>query len=150
MENKPTTSRKWRAKVYRLIPIENNARTVEFTRIIDHRDEHIIYHQEIEFLEASGSYTIIHRKTKGSLVVCQNIGKVIEKLNPYLFFRIDRSVAINVRELAEYIDGRCGQVTLYNGSKYKVAARRRSEFLLYLNTFANANNFELDARLTKH
>lgn len=150
MENKPTSSRKWRARVYQLVPVESNVRAVEFTRITDHRDEHIVYHQEIEYLEASGSYTIIHRKTKGPLVVCKSIGKVIEKLNPFLFFRIDRSVAINIRELAQYTDGRCGQVTLNNGSTYKVAARRRSEFLLYLNAFANANNFELHARLTKH
>lgn len=150
MENKLSSGRKWRAKVYQLVPVTHNSRAGEFTRIVDHRDEHLVYHQEIEFLEASGSYTIIHRKEKSQLVVCKSIGKVVDILNPLMFFRIDRSIAINIRELQQYIDGRCGQVLLNSGATYKVAARRRVDFLLYLNAFANANNFELHARLKKH
>ncbi len=150
MENKPASGRKGQVKVYNLVPVSHISRAGDCTRIIDHRDEHLIYHQEIEFLEASGSYIIIHRKEKSQLVVSKCIGKVVDILNPMMFVRIDRSIAINIRELQQYIDGRCGQVLLHSGATYKVAARRRVDFLLYLNAFANANNFELHARLKKH
>ena len=56
--------------------------------------------EEIIYLEASGDYTIITTK-EDQFVSSSGIGKLIDILNPHIFFRIHRSTIINLNYLKE-------------------------------------------------
>ncbi len=56
--------------------------------------------EEIIYLEASGDYTIITTK-EDQFVSSSGIGKLVDILNPHIFFRIHRSTIINLSYLKE-------------------------------------------------
>lgn len=56
--------------------------------------------EEIIYLEASGDYTVITTK-EDQFVSSSGIGKLVDMLNPQIFFRIHRSTIINLNYLKE-------------------------------------------------
>lgn len=78
--------------------------------------------EEIQFLEASGDYTIITTKTD-QFVSSSGIGKLEEMLSPDLFIRVHRSTIININSLKEierHFNG--GMVVkMHNGKSFPVS-----------------------------
>jgi two-component system, LytTR family, response regulator len=71
---------------------------------------------DIVYVAAEGNYSKIYLKNGTSKLISKNIGQVEDRLNGFSFFRMDRSLIINLRCLAD-INRKVHTCTLaYNGS----------------------------------
>jgi DNA-binding LytR/AlgR family response regulator len=57
---------------------------------------------EIIQLEAKQNYTVIYFKDGSNLLSSTNLGILEERLEPYAFFRVNRSVIINLNHLNRF------------------------------------------------
>jgi two-component system LytT family response regulator len=57
---------------------------------------------EIIQLEAKQNYTVIYFKDGSSLLSSTNLGMLEERLQPYAFFRVNRSTVINLNHLSRF------------------------------------------------
>ena len=83
------------------------------------------------------NYTIFYFKDGQQLVVSKNLGYFENQLAPYHFLRVFQSELINIREVANYIDGRGGVVTMSDGSQLKVSRDRKKILLQKLGGLLN-------------
>lgn len=81
---------------------------------------------EIIFCEAEGSYTNFFTKNK-KYVTSSNLKKVENLLQHAHFFRIHRSVLVNLKHITKY--DHSGKIILSNKKELFVASRNKSNFL---------------------
>jgi two-component system LytT family response regulator len=84
---------------------------------------------DIVYLEAKGSYTMIHLSDKRQITVTKNIREYEEMLPELIFYRVHKSHIINLQKIQKYQKGRGGYIVMEDGSSIEVASRRREEFL---------------------
>ncbi|MDP5120802.1 MAG: LytTR family transcriptional regulator [Spirosomaceae bacterium] len=80
---------------------------------------------EIVQLRANGNYTTIYFKDGSSLLSSTNLGVLEERLQPYSFFRVNRSVIINLTHLSSF------KVHSYK-TKVKTISLRKSTSEIFL------------------
>ena len=85
--------------------------------------------EEINFIEAKGSYTIFHFKDGGSLMDSKTLKSAEMKLENKGFFRLHKSYLVNLNSISEYINQDGHFVLLEDGSKLPVARKRLKDFL---------------------
>ncbi len=91
---------------------------VEFVRI-----ENIIR------CEADSNYTVFYLTGNKKVMVSKSLKEYEDILSAKGFFRIHKSVIINLSFLKKYIKGDGGTVILEDGSELQVSRRRKEEFL---------------------
>ena len=84
---------------------------------------------ELEYLSAEGSYTILHASDGKKHVVSKSLKEYEELLEPQGFFRIHHSHIVQVGKISKYIKGNGGYVVMKNGTSLDVSARRKEDFL---------------------
>lgn len=84
-----------------------------------------VYPEEIIQLEANKNYTTIYFRDGSSLLSSTNLGTLEERLQPYDFFRVNRSVIINLNHL------KCFTVHPHR-AKHRVKAARKKTTEIFL------------------
>ena len=88
-------------------------------------------------MEAVRVYTVLHEKNGSQHVMATHLGQVMKRLSKQqelqkMFFRVNRSQIINLKEVKFYQQGRGGNVVLSNNAVVAVAYRRKTELLRVL------------------
>jgi len=76
---------------------------------------------DIVAVRAQGNYVLLQRNS-GSFLLRESISDLAQKLRPYGFIRIHRSVVVNtsfVEEIKPYLSGQCG-LQVKGGKEYTV------------------------------
>lgn len=96
----------------------------------------IIDPMDICYLEADGSYTILHFADLKKQAVSKNIKEFEELLDPDSFFRTHKSAIINLRYLKQYssVDGHFA--IMNDNSKVMISRRRVEDFMNVVERFA--------------
>ncbi len=88
----------------------------------------VISFNEILYCQASENYSYIHTISKETILVTKTL-KSLEELLPSLsFFRIHRSMLLNINYVKSFSRKDGFIVTLETGQKFEVAIRRQEEF----------------------
>jgi two-component system LytT family response regulator len=93
-------------------------------------DFHIIDIDDIMYCEADGSYTHFFTKDNKTYITSNNLKKVENILQHTSFFRIHRSVLLNLKHITHYNNS--GEIKLSNSQKLLVSTRNKSSFLRVL------------------
>ena len=93
---------------------------------------------EIEFLQADGSYTVFHLTNKNSIIASKHLKNFESILSESNFFRIGRTHIINLDHVKIYNKFGGETITMKNGSKIVVPRRKKDEFLQYMNSYLKA------------
>ena len=84
---------------------------------------------DIIFCTADGSYSKIYMTDNSELFLSKSLGDLDELLNEYHFFRIHKSIVVNLGQVKKYVRGEGGEVIMSNGQNLQVARNRKADFL---------------------
>lgn len=84
---------------------------------------------DIIWMQASESYTILHLKDKTTLVSSQNLKVYEELLETSLFVRIHHSHMINLNHLEKYLRNKNAHVLMSDGHQLEVSQRKKDMLL---------------------
>jgi two-component system, LytTR family, response regulator len=84
---------------------------------------------DIVFCTADGSYCKMHMTDRSEIFLSKSLGDVDELLAEHHFFRIHKSILINLNQVKKYIRGEGGEVIMSNGQNLQVARNRKADFL---------------------
>ena len=87
---------------------------------------------EINYIEASNNYSIIHRLDKTTVECIETIGEVMNKLPCETFFRIHNSTGANLNQVLKYIKI-TRMLEMENGVQIKVAYKTEKSLLAFFN-----------------
>ena len=87
----------------------------------------IINIDDIVYCEADGSYTTFHTLNNKKYVTTTILKKIEGILQQSTFFRIHRSVLVNIKHIVKYENS--GKVILVNNKSLNVATRNKKNFL---------------------
>lgn len=90
----------------------------------------IIDIDDIIYCEADGSYTHFYATENRTYITSNNLKKVENILQHTSFFRIHRSILLNLKHISQYNNS--GEIKLSNNQKLLVASRNKSNFLRVL------------------
>lgn len=90
-----------------------------------------VQYDEINYCQAEGNYTWIHKVNEEKFLVSKNLGTIEEKLPREQFIRIHHGTTVNVKQIQK-IDKKDDYVILKNGSKVTGSTRRMKELKNYL------------------
>lgn len=95
----------------------------------------IIDPEELVYCEADGNYTHLHLKTGRVEMVSYNIGHVETLIKPYKFFRLNRSVLINVEHILKLdLRGKTCELSLNDKYlKFKISPAKLAELKALFN-----------------
>jgi len=94
----------------------------------------IIRFENIIYLEASGSYTIIHQVGNERFTACRGLRSFEKLLDADKFSRIHKSTIINVDHFQEYVFKDKGYALLSNGVQREVSRRKKQSLLEHIKT----------------
>jgi two-component system LytT family response regulator len=83
---------------------------------------------DIMYLEADSNYTIIHLSGLKKIVATRTMGDFEKILDQPAFFRIHKSIIINLQYLKAYSSYQGNSVQLTDGSSLSISRRRLIEF----------------------
>jgi len=95
------------------LPVKNGFEIVDLDNLI--------------YCEAEGSYTYFHTTSNKKYMTSNNLKKIEDLLQQAPFFRIHRSILVNLKHIVKYENS--GKVFLTNGKELMVAARNKKNFL---------------------
>ncbi|MBP8822007.1 MAG: response regulator transcription factor [Flavobacteriales bacterium] len=95
----------------------------------------LLRHEDILYLEAADSYTVVHARDGKRTVSSKHIRVFETNLDPNKFFRVHKSYIINLEHLVSLSRTEGNMAVLDNGSLVPVSRRRMPELLAMLNTF---------------
>ena len=90
----------------------------------------IIDIHDVVYCEADGSYTHFYTKDSKSYTTSNNLKSVENILKHATFFRIHRSILLNLKHIVRY--NNTGELTLTNKKKLLVSTRNKTSFLRVL------------------
>lgn len=95
----------------------------------------LLRHEDILYLEASDSYTVVHAKDGKRTISSKHIRVFETNLDPKKFFRVHKSYIINLEHLHSFSRSEGNMAVLDNGAQVPVSRRRLPDFLAMINTF---------------
>lgn len=95
----------------------------------------LLKHEDILYLEAADSYTVVHAKDGKRTVSSKHIRVFETNLDPHRFFRVHKSYIINLEHLVSLNRTEGNMAVLDNGTLVPVSRRRMPELMAMLNTF---------------
>jgi two-component system LytT family response regulator len=84
---------------------------------------------QIMFMEAEGSYTIVYLTENRRETVSRTLNYFDDILPSTTFCRVHHSHIININYVKKYFKGRGGYVEMNNGSMIEISARKKDDFL---------------------
>lgn len=84
---------------------------------------------DIIYLEANNSYTVIYLTNNESITASKPINKFEERLIQQNFFRIHKSHIININHFTEYSSKNGDQAVMNNGTRLSISRYRLNDFL---------------------
>ena len=81
--------------------------------------------EDILFISSRKNYSVVHLTDKKTKLIAKGLSDFEETLPSPMFLRVHNSYIINIRQVHQYFDGRGGEVKMSDGTKIKVAARRK-------------------------
>ena len=114
---------------------ENNTFSQKKIQVSTNEGIKLIKLNEIEFLEADGSYTIFHFIDKCSMLTSKHLKSFVSLLSGDNFYRVGRSYIINLDCIKIYNKQSGGKISMGSGSTIIIPRRKKDEFLEYLNTY---------------
>ncbi|MBI1223382.1 MAG: response regulator [Bacteroidetes bacterium] len=140
---KPVQEQEWLEAVQKVIRKRENRSTrytsgsrqteadqeVKKMLVSNGNDYSAISFDDVLYLEADGNYTRIHFTTGSSQLVSRTIRQYESRLPDFLFFRIHRSVMVNLNHVKQIDKGRGGFVELSDGTHLPISYRRKEAFL---------------------
>jgi len=90
----------------------------------------IIDIDDIMYCEADGSYSRFYTKDHKTYITSNNLKKIETLLQYTSFFRIHRSILLNLKHVSQYNNS--GEIKLSNNQKLLVSSRNKSSFLRVL------------------
>ena len=85
---------------------------------------------DIMYCEADGSYSRFYTKDNKTYITSNNLKKIETLLQHTSFFRIHRSILLNLKHVSQYNNS--GEIKLSNNQKLLVSSRNKSSFLRVL------------------
>lgn len=95
----------------------------------------LLRHEDILYLEAADSYTVVHARDGKRTVSSKHIRVFETNLDPRKFFRVHKSFIINLEHLVSLSRTEGNMAVLDNGALVPVSRRRMPELMAMLNTF---------------
>ena len=97
-------------------------------------EEGIVFEEidNIMYLEAQGSYTVIYIKNGKKETTSKTLKDFEDILPANIFFRIHNSSLININYVKKYYKGRGGFIEMDDNTKIEVSQRKKDEFLAKL------------------
>lgn len=95
----------------------------------------LLRHEDILYLEASDSYTVVHGRDGKRTVSSKHIRVFENNLDPRKFFRVHKSYIINLEHLTSFSRSEGNMAVLDNGALVPVSRRKLPELMAMLNTF---------------
>lgn len=83
---------------------------------------------DIMYLEADSNYTILHLSGLKKIVATRTMGDFEKILDPATFFRIHKSIIININYLKAYSSYQGNFVALNDGTSLSISRRRLNDF----------------------
>lgn len=95
----------------------------------------LLRHEDILYLEASDSYTVVHVREGKRTISSKHIRVFENNLDPRKFFRVHKSYIINLEHLKGFSRSEGNMAVLDNGTMVPVSRRKLPELLALVNTF---------------
>lgn len=95
----------------------------------------LLRHEDILYLEASDSYTVVHARDGKRTVSSKHIRVFETNLDPRKFFRVHKSYIINLEHLVSFSRSEGNMAVLDNGALVPVSRRKLPELMAMINTF---------------
>ena len=95
----------------------------------------LLRHEDILYLEASDSYTVVHSRDGKRTISSKHIRVFEVNLDAKKFFRVHKSYIINLEHLKGFSRSEGNMAVLDNGAMVPVSRRRLPELLSMINTF---------------
>lgn len=95
----------------------------------------LLRHEDILYLEASDSYTLVHTREGKRTISSKHIRVFEMNLDPKKFFRVHKSYIINLEHLKGFSRSEGNMAMLDSGALVPVSRRRLPELLAMINTF---------------
>lgn len=95
----------------------------------------LLKHEDILYLEASDSYTVVHVRDGKRTISSKHIRVFETNLDPKKFFRVHKSYIINLEHLKSFSRSEGNMAVLDNGAMVPVSRRKLPELLALVNTF---------------
>jgi two-component system LytT family response regulator len=92
----------------------------------------IITLNDVDYMKAERSYTLIKRQDKTDLMVSKPLKDFEEMLPPSRFMRIHDSYLINLDKVVRYLRQDGGYAVMRDGSEILISRGRKDEFIKYL------------------
>ncbi len=123
---KPVSEDRLREALARLGRIGAEKRFAADDKVLlrDGGKNHFVRVGDIKLMEASGAYTrVVH--LGGSATVSGTLASILERLDPAVFLRVNRSQAVNFHHVLSVADAPGGQLLLQMGQNLSAEASRR-------------------------
>jgi two-component system, LytTR family, response regulator len=91
---------------------------------------------DIMYMEADSNYTIMHLSSLNKIVATRTMGDFERIINSSEFFRIHKSIIINMNFLKGYYNYQGDFAELTDGTRLSIARRKMNEFLEVVSRFA--------------
>ncbi len=86
--------------------------------------------KNVRYLEAQGSYTMLHLQSGSSILVSRNLAALEVQINdPIAFVRIHRSFILHLTFLRKYIKTKSPTLLLDDGTSLPLSVSRKSAFM---------------------
>src|SRR5574337_118299 len=83
---------------------------------------------EILYVKAARIYSVFYmRSSTQQYVSSQNIGKILQQLNPEQFMRVHKSHVVNLLEVKIYQSAKGGMLVMSDDKEIEVSQRRKKE-----------------------
>lgn len=103
------------------------------TIVIQSKEEVTLIHTaDIIYCSGAINYTHIWLLNNQKIVVPKTLGEIEKQIENSSFFRIHQSFLINCLWLQHYKKGKGGYVTMIDGTKLDVSARKKEAFIQFI------------------
>ncbi|PDH47927.1 MAG: DNA-binding response regulator [Bacteroidetes bacterium MED-G21] len=114
--------------------VKNNSNEISSISVLVNGDYRLLNISDINFLEASNSYCIIHMINNDEHVITKTLKEFNNILSKDQFIRIHKSYLVNKYEIHSYSRNNGITIVLNNGRKLNVSRRRQSVFFDAINS----------------
>ena len=108
--------------------IHTGARQISKIIVTEQFGFQLVNTSDIMYLEADSNYTILHLSGLKKIVATRTMGDFEKILDPPAFFRIHKSIIININYLKAYSSYQGNFVELIDGTSLSISRRRLNDF----------------------
>jgi two-component system, LytTR family, response regulator len=103
----------------------NPQKPIEIIQIQSNQEVNFFLPDELIYMEADGSYSVLYLYKGKQETISQNLGKLSEKLPAHLFIRVSRKHIVNIKYIKKYSKKDQQLFIEYNGSATKIPSSKK-------------------------